>query len=244
MRCEPVAGGVFFARGTDVNWVIVRDGTSLTLIDTGYPADVAAVEESIREIGSQPEDVVAILLTHAHIDHIGAVNHLHETYGTPVYVHPLEVAHAHRQYLEQAGRLDVARHAWRPAVLAWSMRIVRAGATQHLAVPSAQAFASAGALELPGRPVPIAMHGHTSGHSAFHFPDAGVIVTGDGLVTAHPTSSTQGPQLLAPWFDHSSADAAAALDNLEPLDADLLLPGHGGLWRGAVRDAVRMARER
>jgi glyoxylase-like metal-dependent hydrolase (beta-lactamase superfamily II) len=244
MRCEQVADGVFFAQGRDVNWVIVRDGTSLTLIDTGYPADLGAVEASIREIGSRPEDVRAILLTHAHIDHIGGVNHLHDTYGTPVYVDPLEVAHAHREYLEQAGRLDVAKHAWQPAVLAWSLRIVRAGATKHVAVPSAQAFPTAGALDLPGHPVPIAVHGHTSGHTAYYVPNAGAIVTGDGLVTAHPTSSVRAPQLLAGWFNHSSADATSALDNLEPLDADLVLPGHGDVWRGAVKDAVRMARER
>ncbi|YCK38055.1 MBL fold metallo-hydrolase [Actinomadura sp. ATCC 39365] len=63
----------FLLGGTDVNWVLLREGDDLTLIDGGWPGDVAAVEDFIRSIGRRPEDVRAILLTHAHIDHLGAV---------------------------------------------------------------------------------------------------------------------------------------------------------------------------
>ena len=238
---DQVADGVFAARGTDVNWVLVRDGTDLTLIDAGYPGDTAAVVASIREIGSRPEDVRAILLTHAHVDHIGAANQFHDAYGTPVYTDAIEVAHAHRDYLEQASPMDVAKRAWRPGVLAWSLRITRAGATRHVAVPSAQRFPASGALDLPGRPVPVATHGHTSGHSAYYLPEAGAVVTGDALVTAHPTSSRRGPQLLAGWFNQSSSQARAALEDLGRLDAELLLPGHGDPWRGPMSAAVQGA---
>jgi hypothetical protein len=39
-----VADNVFLVGGTEVNWVVLRDGTDLTLVDAGYPGDVTTVE--------------------------------------------------------------------------------------------------------------------------------------------------------------------------------------------------------
>ena len=102
---EPVevAPDVFLVRGRDVNWVILREDGELTLIDAGYPGDADAVESSVRQLGRRPEDVRAILLTHAHADHIGAVNPLHDRFGTPVLLDPVE------------GRMPVATISSRPA---------------------------------------------------------------------------------------------------------------------------------
>ncbi|ALG12862.1 MBL fold metallo-hydrolase [Kibdelosporangium phytohabitans] len=237
-----VAKDVFCVGGTDVNWVLVRDGSDLTLIDSGWLGDREAVEESIRAIGHRPQDVRAILLTHAHLDHMGALNHMHDQYGTPVYMDPAEVTQARDGHLEQASPMDVALRAWRPSVLAWSYRIMRAGALKHLKIPHALPFPSEGALDLPGHPVPVACHGHSSGHSAYHLPGAGVVATGDALVTAHPTARSAGPQLLPSFFSYSPRAALAALDVLGELSADVLVPGHGAPWRGALSDAAARAR--
>jgi glyoxylase-like metal-dependent hydrolase (beta-lactamase superfamily II) len=80
---EEVADEVFFARATDVNFLLLREGRDVTLIDTGYPGDRARVEAAIHFVGAKPQTVAAILLTHAHIDHIGSVNHFAATYSTP-----------------------------------------------------------------------------------------------------------------------------------------------------------------
>ncbi|MCG8917706.1 MBL fold metallo-hydrolase [Actinokineospora sp. PR83] len=239
-----VAKDVFCVSGTDVNWVLLREGTDLTLIDGGWLGDLGTVEESIRAIGHRPEDVRAVLLTHAHLDHMGALNHLHERYGTPAFTDAAEVTHARGGHLEQATPLDLIVRAWRPSVLAWSCRIVRAGATRHLRVPHAQPFPTDGPLDLPGRPVPVACHGHTSGHSAYHLPDSGVVATGDALVTGHPTAQRPGPQLLPPFFTRAPEHALTALDVLGELPADILVPGHGHPWRGPLSRAAAAARVR
>jgi len=86
--------------------------------------------------------------------------------------------------------------------------------------------------------------GHTSGHTAYLLPDAGVLVSGDALVTGHPTTARTGPQRLPAFFDHDPARTAGALDALAPLDADVLLPGHGPAWHGTPEQAVVIAHSR
>lgn len=237
----PVGDDVFLCRGRDVNWVVLREGTDLTLVDTGYPAYAPVVEASLRRIGGRPEDVRGILVTHGHVDHIGGLGHFRETYSTPVFAHPVEVPHVRRDHLEQATPGQVARNVHRPGVLTWSLRITRAGAMGDVAFAEVEPLVPGVPLDLPGRPVPVATPGHTSGHTAYLVPAAGAVATGDGLCTAHATSAIHGPQLLPLMFQHG--DDVAGLAPLEGLDADVVLPGHGPVHRGPVRDAVRAARE-
>ncbi|CAM3120875.1 MBL fold metallo-hydrolase [Prescottella defluvii] len=239
---EEVAPGVFRGSGTHVNFVLLRDGDALTLIDGGYPGDVSAVEGAIRSLGRRPEDVQGMLLTHAHVDHMGAIVAFHQRYGIPVFTDPTEVAHARREYLEQATGKDFIPMLHKHGVVPWLLRIARAGATRSVSV-NAQAVTSGHHLDLPGGPLPVATHGHTSGHTAFLLPQHGVIVTGDALVTAHPLSRILGPQLLPPVFDHGHGDTLGALDHLAGLDADTILPGHGPVVSLPIAAAVDQVRE-
>ncbi|WP_398957121.1 MBL fold metallo-hydrolase [Streptomyces sp. GC420] len=80
-------------------------------------------------------------------------------------------------------------------------------------------------------------------HSSGELPEAGVLVSGDALVSGHPTSPTRGPQLLPEMFDKDRERTRASLDIMERVAADVLLPGHGPLHRGPVREAARRARD-
>ncbi|MDT5407787.1 MAG: hypothetical protein QOG14_7, partial [Mycobacterium sp.] len=63
---------VHLVQGGAVNWTLVADDSGVMLIDAGYPGDRDDVLASLRQLGYQAEDVRAILLTHAHIDHLGS----------------------------------------------------------------------------------------------------------------------------------------------------------------------------
>ncbi|GAA4861182.1 MBL fold metallo-hydrolase [Actinomycetospora straminea] len=240
MRIEEVADGVHLVRGSAVNWVLVVDGAAVTLIDGGYPGDADAVGASLAALGRGPGDVVAALVTHAHVDHVGGLAPLVARHGIPVLTGPVEARHARREFLEQAGPADVARNAWRPRVLAWAVHAARLGALREVALPTTSGVAHAAPLDLPGRPVPVATPGHTSGHTAYLLPGAGVLVSGDVLVTGHPTSRHHGPQRLPAFFDH----ARGSLAPLAGLDAGVLLPGHGPAWHGTPAEAVTQVSRR
>jgi glyoxylase-like metal-dependent hydrolase (beta-lactamase superfamily II) len=121
---------------------------------------------------------------------------------------------------------------------------IRSGGTAHVPVAAPEAFPKPGPLDLPGRPAPVPTPGHTDGHCAYHLPDAGVLISGDALVSGHPTSRAKGPQLLPDMFHRERARAVASLEVLAGLEGEVMLPGHGPVHHGSVRDAALRARER
>jgi glyoxylase-like metal-dependent hydrolase (beta-lactamase superfamily II) len=232
-----VTDRVHFVETDLVNWTMVTDGDGVMLVDAGFPGQRDDVLTALATLGAGPADVRAILLTHAHVDHFGTALWFARRHRTPVYCHPAEVRHARREYLEQASPVAIARQAWQPRWLKWSVQIVRAGALTHDGIPSAAALTDEVAATLPGRPVAVATPGHTGGHASFLVD--GVLISGDALVTGHPLLPTAGPQLLPSAFNHDEAQCRRSLLALAAVDAQVILPGHGPLWRGAPADAVR-----
>ncbi|MEU6065666.1 MULTISPECIES: MBL fold metallo-hydrolase [Streptomyces] len=239
-----VADGTYLVHGSNTNWVILTEGDAATLVDTGYPGDRQQLLDSLAAVGSSPEAVAAVLITHAHNDHLGSAEYLRSTYGTPVHLHEAEVPHARRDFLQQVTVGQVVRNAWRPGVVPWLVHVLRVGGAEQHPVTAPEAFPRAGALDLPGRPVPVHTPGHTDGHCVYHLPRAGIVVSGDALVTGHATARAEGPQLLPDMFHHERARAVASLDLIEALDGDTLLPGHGPVHCGPVSRAAQQARER
>ncbi|MFI1754028.1 MBL fold metallo-hydrolase [Streptomyces sp. NPDC020571] len=239
-----VADGTYLVHGGNTNWVILTDGDAVTLVDTGYPGDRRALLDSLAAVGSSPEAVAAVLITHAHNDHLGSAEYLRATHGTPVLLHEAEVPHARRDFLQQVSVGTVLRNAWRPGVLPWMAHVLRTGGTEQHPVTAPAPFPADGALDLPGRPVPVHTPGHTDGHCVYHLPDAGVVISGDALVSGHAISRIEGPQLLPDLFHHDRTRAIDSLDVIAGLAGDVLLPGHGPVHRGPVKDAADLARER
>jgi glyoxylase-like metal-dependent hydrolase (beta-lactamase superfamily II) len=234
-----VTDTVHLARGDAVNWTIVADDTGVMLIDAGYPGDREDVVGSLRQLGHDPGDVRAILLTHAHIDHLGSAIWFANEYGTQVYTHADEVGHAKREYLEQASVFDVALRIWRPRWAKWGLHVLRSGGLIRDGIPTTQPLTAEVAAGLPGHPNAIPTHGHTSGHCSYVVD--GVLVSGDALITGHPLLRHRGPQLLPEVFSHSQENCLRSLNALALLDTEVLLPGHGDVWHGPIREATTQA---
>ncbi|MBO0607625.1 MBL fold metallo-hydrolase [Myceligenerans salitolerans] len=241
-----VAPDVFRCSGTHVNWYLLREGRHLTLIDAGWSGDTAAVVASVVAVGCDPRDVRAIVITHAHADHLGGARHFRREYGTPVHMAAADAEHAANGELEQPRPLDVVRRLGGRRALRWGLDVARAGALRRRSLPGAVPLPDGDSwepLDLPGAPVPVATPGHTSGSTSYMLP-GGLLATGDALITAHPLARLTGPQLSPAFFAHDPAAADASLDVLAGLDAGVVLPGHGPVWRGSMGEATRIARWR
>lgn len=67
-----------------VNCSLLIDGASVYFVDPGFEGE--RLIELVKSRGLSPK---GILLTHAHFDHVGAINTLQKEYPElPVYVHP------------------------------------------------------------------------------------------------------------------------------------------------------------
>ena len=235
----PVTDRVYLARGEAVNWLLVTDDSGVMLIDAGYPGDRADVLASLGALGYHAADVRAVLLTHAHVDHLGAAIWLAKTHGTPVYCHADEVGHAKRDYVEQVSPLALAPHLWRPRWASWSAHVVRRGGLNREGIASAQPLTGEIAAGLPARPLAIPTPGHTRGHCSYLVD--GVLASGDALVTGHPLLSRTGPQLLPALFSHSQAGCVRSVRALGVLETEILAPGHGDVWHGPIAEAAEAA---
>lgn len=240
LSIQEVAAGVWHARAQHVSWTLITEGDELTLVDTGFPGDRERVLASLERIGRGPADVAAIVLTHAHPDHIGSAERLRREHSIPVWAHELEAANVRGDRLEQVTALQLLGRAWRRDVVVWLRDVMRLGVAKPERVPTVATF-DGHRLDVPGRPVPVHTPGHTSGHCAFHLPDRGVLLVGDALMTAHALVKEPGPQLLPSFFNADTAQARDSLHRLASLDANVVLCGHGPPFIGSPSDAVTAA---
>lgn len=234
---------VHLVAGTNVNWVLVTDGDAVTLVDAGYPNDAKALFSSLAAIGRRPEDVQAIVLTHAHLDHMGGIPAFRDRHAVPVLTGEEEARHARREYLEQITPVQMLRQCSRGAGRRWvrqTLGAVLPKASMKLTDVTAVPYDVA--LDVPGGLVPIATPGHTSGHTAWLMPATGVLFTGDALVTAHPLSRLgTRPQLLPSVFNEDESDMKCSAEAVAGLAADTIVPGHGPHQRGDLPTLVAQA---
>lgn len=140
--------------GTNCYFAINEQTKECIIIDPGDEA--ARLSEKITAGGYTP---VAILLTHAHFDHIMGVDALSEKYGIPVYIHEDDA-----DMLQQPDINCGAMIGTRASAKADQQ--VRDGDTIHLAGMDIQV------IHTPG---------HTPGGACYYFPQEEVVFSGDTL---------------------------------------------------------------
>ncbi len=242
LQLTQVADGVHVVAGTHVSWALVVDGSSVTVVDAGYPVDGPSVMASVDAIGHRPGDVTAVLLTHAHLDHAGGVPHVVRRTGARVVTGAEEARHARGDYLDQAGIASVLAQARTPSGARWVAQTLRAsGGHVRVRVPTVEVAPSDRPVDAPGQLVAVPTPGHTPGHTAWLMPSTGVLFSGDALVTGHPLCRHDGPQRLPSVFNHDDDAVLASIESLRDVPAGILVPGHGpplGAPLHAVVDAV------
>jgi glyoxylase-like metal-dependent hydrolase (beta-lactamase superfamily II) len=224
---DSVADGVFRLGSRWVNWYVVEHGGELTVIDTGYPRYYEQLGRLLASRGHGIAAIQAVVLTHAHADHLGSAAQLREETGALVLAHPAD-AEVVRSGAPEPPQGFFAP-AWRPRFARYLLHALVNGGRSIAGVSRVETFRDGEVLDVPGRPRVLHTPGHTPGHCAFLLEEQGVLFSGDALVTLDTVSGRTGPQLIR-WND-DSVQAAAAYDRLRAVGADLILPGHGEPWK-------------
>lgn len=238
---QQVAAGVHRFSDASVNWYALDDGDGLVLVDCGWPGSRGVLVAGLKAIGRTPADVRAVLLTHAHPDHIGSARWLSSKHGAPVYAHADELERIRAGRDPHLSPIHLARELWRPTARRFLRDSLRRGGFRPEWPHAARSLDAAAALPRGLTRVPTP--GHTEGHVAYHLSDRGIVLSGDSLVTVDILTGRRGPRLHPIAFQQDIDAAVHSLTALAGVDATLVLPGHGDPYHGRVSVAVEHALE-
>src|SRR3954464_1505718 len=220
---------VFLGEAGESGWV---------LVDTGMGDAADAIREAAKERFGEHARPAAIIQTHAHFDHIGAVKKLAEEWDVPVFAHPLE-----RPYLDGTTCYPPPdAHAGGGLMTRLSPLFPREpidlGALLNLLPSTGDVPALSGWrwLHTPG---------HTPGHISLWRESDRALIAGDAFVTTRQESvyaaMTQKPEMHGPpmYYTQNFSDAEASVQKLASLEPELAITGHGKAMRGpAMRKAL------
>jgi glyoxylase-like metal-dependent hydrolase (beta-lactamase superfamily II) len=211
---------------------LVEDDGDVVIVDAGAPADWATLPDALAAMGRSLEDVRAVLLTHAHEDHIGFAERARQA-GIPAHVHEADAALARGEEKNQRSIVG----PYRPIpLIGFLVHYARRGLLRVPRIQELLTFGDGATLDVPGAPRVLHVPGHTLGSAALHFPGHDALFTGDAINTYAFTSGRTGPQLSP--LNRDRALALESLRRIEDVPATLVLPGHGAAWHQGVKSAV------
>ena len=214
--------------------------TQWALVDAGLAPGAAQVLTVAAERFGRDRLPAAVILTHGHFDHVGALEPLLLVWDVPVYAHPLELpfltGQAHYPPPDPTvggGRLT------RLPVLVPERGIDLGDRVQPLPATGA----------VPGMPgwrwVPTP--GHTPGHVSLFRASDRLLLAGDAVTTTRPESllslATQLPELNGPpaYFTIDWNHARRSIATLASLEPATIAAGHGAPMRGSDLPAALAA---
>jgi glyoxylase-like metal-dependent hydrolase (beta-lactamase superfamily II) len=225
-----------------VNVYLLEEAGEVTIIDAGLPGLWKDLPAELAAMGRTLDDVRALVLTHAHSDHVGFAERIRRERAVPVSVHADDAALAR-------GEIKQVRDPEGPGYRGWSLRAMLGfaayaltrGMTTVVPIAEVATFLDGATLDVPGTPRVVHVPGHTAGSVALHVPARDAILVGDAFVTRNVVTGRTGPH-FATTFNADNRQAFASLAHFDGLAARLVLPGHGDPWTGGLEEALRLVR--
>ena len=234
-----LASDLAYRRVGFVNVVLAgAPGGPFVLVDAGLPGTRQVIEHAIAERFGQGARPSAVVLTHGHIDHVGALEALAAAWEVPVYAHPHEFPYlngtssypppdphvggglmATFSTLFPRGPIDVKR---------WLHALPEDGT-------------------VPGMPGWQWLHtpGHAPGHVSFWREADRAMIAGDAFITTaqeslYAAAVSQEPELHGPpmYFTPDWHAARLSVQKLAGLRPELAMTGHGRAMRGPSMTAA------
>src|SRR3954452_13675945 len=213
-------------------WAIESDG-GIVMFDTGIggKGKLRQLDLALVQAGFGVEDVRLVVCTHSHTDHYGLAGAICERAGCELWMHPnwehvRLLADDPEAALE--ARIEVARQSGVSPAALERYREQRSDTETGIdilkepdrdLVPGAEVETGLGTWQVIETP------GHAPSHVVLHQPERRLLISGDHLL---------GRTVL--FFDHGHSpdpvgEFQRSLDEIEPLEIDLCLPGHGRPFR-------------
>lgn len=201
------------------------------LVDAGIPGTKSAIVEAAERrfgVGARP---AAIVMTHGHFDHVGALENLAEAWDAPVYAHALE-----KPYLDGTAAYPPGD----PSVGGGAMALLSP------LYPTKPVDVSSRLKTLPQDgsipPLPgwrwVHTPGHAPGHVSFWREADRSLVAGDAFITVAGESAyataLQTPVIHGPpkYYTIDWEAARRSVEALDMLQPERVIAGHGRPLQG------------
>lgn len=201
------------------------------LIDTGVVGTKGMILRAAKERFGENSRPCAIIMTHGHFDHIGALEDLAELWDVPVYAHSLEAP-----FLDGRASYPPADPSVGGGMMSSLSRFyprgpVNVGDYLQLLSPDQM---------VPGMPGWRWIHtpGHTVGHVSLWREEDRMLIAGDAFITTRQESAyavaVQKPELHGPpmYYTQDWNESRCSLETLAALEPDLVVTGHGAPLAG------------
>lgn len=211
----------------------------VTLIDTGLntPESREALLAGLSGLGLAVRDIRRVLITHAHLDHVGQAAWIAADSGAEVFLHPDEIGKAESPDWWREGRDQLLAEAGVPPAARelmdffWQMG-------RQMALPLERWTPLADGQRFPfenGALTAVHLPGHALGHTGFYEEASRTLIGGDHLlekVTPNPIMEPVRPGHPdavphAPSRALTLGQFLGALERVSDLPVERVLPGHG-----------------
>lgn len=221
---EQVAPGFYRVRTRGGRSYIASDGNDLLVFDVGAPGSGQILEAAIGAIGHSPEDVRLVVVSHSHLDHVGALQEVRALTGAPVAMH--------RDDIDEVSRLELKNPFVHPGLARLTEPVLRvlnpAPAPVDIALIDGDRIPMLGGIRV------VHMPGHTPGSVALLFEGRGIVTTGDAI--QHRFGELLPPSTV---FTRDMAQAVDSIARLSGFDFEVVAFSHFRPLRAEGANRVR-----
>lgn len=226
---EKVTDGLYQV-GKGYQAFIIDGDEGITLVDTGLPNKTEYITDGLASIGRRVDDVRHVVITHAHVDHVGGLGVITSGSGAEVLCSredaPVVQGDAPMTPPPMMDRFPF-------------LKVMLKMFPDAEPVPVDRLIASGDTLSLTGDLTVIATPGHTVGHLSFLLErSGGVMIVGDAA------SATKKGKVVRGFFNAPTPQIDASIKTIATHDFAMAVFGHAAPIREGASGAFAEAAEK